>query len=148
MKQISSILLAIILIITGLPMEGLAANSYYEPSLSIESSGVPSVSAGSSTSIDLKIKNNGSNHAKNVVITPTFGGDSPFTPNNLTESLSVGEINANSSKTVKFNITVKKDALEGSYPIPLNITYNYSVPIENEPGVVSGLTQLTQKPYM
>lgn len=136
MKKIFSILLAILIIITGLPMKGLtAANLYYEPSLSIESSGVPSVSAGSSTSIDLTIKNNGSNHAKNVTITPNFGGDSPFTPNNLTESLNIGDVNANSKKSVKFSLTVKKDSLEGSYPIPLSIKYNYSVPNEDSSGL-------------
>lgn len=135
MKRIVSVFLALILVLTIIPMEGIAA-SIYEPSLSIESTSVPSVSAGSSTSIDLTIKNNGSNQARNVVIIPTFGGDSPFTPNNLTESLSIGEVSANSKKTVKFNVTVKKDVLEGNYPIPLTIKYDYSVPSEGASGLV------------
>ena len=124
MKRISSILLALAIVLTGIPIEGLAA-SIYEPSLSIKGTNVPSVSAGASTSIDLTIENSGGVGAKNVVITPTLGGESPFTPNNLTESIEVGEVNANSKKTTKLNLTVSDDALEGNYPIPLEIKYEY-----------------------
>lgn len=130
MKRFLSILLVVLLVVMQVPNVGMADNSvkYYQPTLGIKSDSVPSVNAGSSTSIDLIIENSGSNHAKSVVVIPTFGADSPFTPNNLTESLSIGEIQANSKSSITLDLNTSKNAKEGSYPIPLEINYEYYVP--------------------
>ncbi len=120
------------------PDVSLADNSgttNYNPSLSIKSSSVPSVKAGATTSISLTIQNGSTNQAKNVVITPTFGPDSPFTPNSLTETLTLSEIRGNSQATTNFNLNVSTNALEGSYSIPLDIKYEYTVPRETANGL-------------
>lgn len=137
MNRFLSILLIIMLVIMQVPNMVLADinESSYEPSLSIKSSDVPSVKAGTRTSINLVIQNGNTNQAKNVVITPTFGPDSPFSPNNLTETLSVGEIRGNSQATVKMNLNVSNNAVEGSYSIPLDIKYEYTVPRETVNGL-------------
>lgn len=135
MKRILSVFLVILLIIIQIPSVGMASklpnnqevtdpSSYYKPSLMIEDGLIPEVNAGTSISVEFELKNSGYT-ATDIIVTPVFGNDSPFTSNNLTNSIPVGSISKGSKKTVKLEMAVSPTAMPGSYPIPIKVNYNY-----------------------
>lgn len=106
MKRILSVFLVILLIIIQIPSVGMASklpnnqevtnpSSYYKPSLMIEDGLIPEVNAGTSISVEFELKNSGYT-ATDIIVTPVFGNDSPFTSNNLTNSIPVGSISKGS----------------------------------------------------
>ncbi|MFA7411543.1 MAG: hypothetical protein WCZ27_04705, partial [Tissierellaceae bacterium] len=134
MRKHLSIFLAVLLITTlalNPKISGASAvdknnhSSYYMPSLVIEDTIIPEVNAGSKISVEFDLKNNGYT-ATDIIVTPAFGNDSPFTLNNLTNAIPVGSISKGSKKTVKFEVDVSPTAKPGSYPIPLDINYIFT----------------------
>lgn len=134
MKRFLSILLIAILVIIQIPVIGFAEpgniSSLYKPVFSIEGGSVPNGNAGGRVNIPLSIKNNGGS-AKDLVITPSFGPDSPFTPNNLTESITVGDISGRTSKSINLDLVISPTAKAGTYPVTLDFNYTY-ISYENE----------------
>ena len=126
MKRFLSVFIAILLVIMQIPNVAMANTNLSKPVLSIENSIIPEVNAGANTSITLTLKNTGTNHANNIMVTPVFSKDSPFTPNNITETILVGNINANSKATVKLDLVISSTADEGVYSIPLDYKYTYN----------------------
>lgn len=136
MKRFLSIFLAMILVLIQIPSIGVAdtpnnnkpdntdSSSYYKPSLMIEDGLIPEVNAGSNIAVEFELKNTGYT-ATDIVVTPIFGADSPFTSNNLTNSIPMGSISKGSKKTVKLEMAISPTAMPGSYPIPVKISYNY-----------------------
>lgn len=128
MKKYLSILLVLLLVMMQIPSIGVASNpvSVYEPVLSIESSDIPEVNAGTKTSITFTLKNESGN-ARDIMATPSFEKDGPFTPNNITQTFSIPNISGGSKQTVKLDLLVSPTAAEGIYPIPVNFKYNYII---------------------
>ncbi|MDR7856979.1 hypothetical protein [Tissierella sp.] len=136
MKRFLSVFIAMILILMQIPSISIAnsqinnppsntdSSSYYKPSLVIEDGLIPEVNAGTSIAVEFELKNTGYT-ATDIVVTPVFGNDSPFTSNNLTNSIPMGSISKGSQKTVKLEMEVSPTAMPGSYPIPVKINYNY-----------------------
>lgn len=123
MKRFICSILTLLLIITMIPIGSFANTvSAYKPVLSIDGGDIPSVDAGSSKTINLTLKNSGY-QAKDVKITPVF--EEPFTTNNLTNTISLGDIQGGSRSSIKLGINTNANALPGNYPIKLVITYNY-----------------------
>jgi hypothetical protein len=136
MKRYLSFFLVAILVIMQIPSISIAApqdiilpsntdsSSYYKPSLVIEDGLIPEVNAGTNIAVEFELKNTGYT-ATDIIVTPAFGNDSPFTSNNLTNSIPMGSISKGSKKTVKLEMEVSPTAMPGSYPIPVKISYNY-----------------------
>lgn len=129
MKRFLSILLAAILVLMQMPTAGFAntgsnLSSTFKPVFSIEGGEVPNGNAGGKVTVPLTVKNNG-NNAKNLVITPIFGENSPFTPNNLTETITVGDMSGKTSKGINLDLVISQKATQGTYPVILNFSYTY-----------------------
>ena len=123
MKRFICSILTLLLIVTMIPLASFANTvSAYQPVLSIGSSDIPSVDAGSSKTIYLTLKNSGY-QARDVKITPVF--EEPFTTNSLTSSISLGDLQSGSKSSVKLDINTNANALPGNYPIKLVFSYNY-----------------------
>lgn len=139
MKRFISGILTLLLIFTFIPFTGVAnAISIYEPLLSIESTDIPSVDAGSSKTIYFTLKNTGY-QAKDVIVTPIF--EPPFTTNSLTSSINIGDINSNSKTSVKLNINTEASATPGNYPVRIQVKYNYYSFSETENGSTNPVIQ-------
>lgn len=96
------------------------------PNVIIESVSDTVMSPGSDKSINLKVRNIGSETAKNVIleIMPTQGGaESPlvFTVVDSTSRFVLGDMGSNSSTTVGLKLSTDVDAGSGTYKLPVSI---------------------------
>ncbi len=134
MKKFLSTILVLLLVLTQLPLTVLAKEDELDkskllPVFSIENTDIPQGDAGSTVSLSMNIKNTGYS-AKDVIITPVFEGTSPFTVNNLTNSVTLPKINGNSTENIKISLSISPDAAPGNYPIKLSFRYKNSYDYE------------------
>ncbi len=127
MKKFLSIILTFVLILTAMPMDVLAENDYpdrnnVQPIIGVKDMDIPTIDPGKSRTISLSLHAIG-NHAYDVVVTPKF--TEPLSTNNLTNSVSLGNMNQNSTQTLKLEIVAADNAQPGNYPVELVFNYSY-----------------------
>ncbi|MCK9444008.1 MAG: hypothetical protein M0Q14_05735 [Tissierellaceae bacterium] len=137
MRKYLSIFLAALLVLTFVPSTIFANNTIYQPSFSIEPDDMPNLMAGTSKTIKFILKNS-SNNAWDVVMTPEFEDNSPFTSTNLTNRISIGRVNGNNKVPVDLNLSISPTAKEGTYPIKLNFEYKYVLPTGDSSVIETG----------
>ena len=129
MKRLLCIILTFAFLVTALPMDVLADEDYFRPGesllqpiIGVKDMDIPTIDPGKSRTITLNLHAIG-NHAYDVVVVPKF--NEPLTSNNLTNSVTIGNMNQNSTKSIKLDIAVSENAQPGNYPIELSFSYSY-----------------------
>jgi hypothetical protein len=112
---------------------------YGSPSLSVAISGTNQFAPGAEVQLPIVIQNSGLNELKIVDPTIITREDQPNTAKLVTVNLSqgsapvtiktdpqmIGDIAGGASSTATFTVLVAKDALAGTYEVPLTLTYTY-----------------------
>jgi hypothetical protein len=121
MKRFLSLILIFVFLFSIVPID-VWANTLSLPVITVEDMDIPTVDAGKSSTVTLNLKAIG-NSAYDVVVTPVF--TEPFTPNNITNNISVGNIYAGSNKTtpLELDLTTSENALPGNYPVELKFNF-------------------------
>ncbi len=135
MKRFLSIILIFVFILSAMPIEVLA-NEYPDrfgnltaPIIGIKDMEVPSIDPGRSKSITLNLHAIG-NDAYDVVAVPKFS--EPLSSNNLTNTVSLGNIRQSGSQSLKLDVVVSENAEPGNYPIELVFNFSYYVGMGSE----------------
>lgn len=108
---------------TGTPSE--ITTSKYQPGFAMASSDVPTLEAGTTNQLNLKIKNISNYTAKKVEIVPQLPAElegkvsfnaNTFTPQNI-------DINGNTDKSFALSATVLDQNLTGNFPMTYSVSY-------------------------
>lgn len=130
------------LLIASLSVAPVAAGEkflYGSPSLSAAISGTNQFAPGAEVQLPIVIRNSGLNELKIVDATIVTREDQPNTAKLVAVNLSqgsapitvktdpqmIGDITGGSSATATFTVLIAKDALAGTYQVPLTLTYTY-----------------------
>ena len=127
MRRFLLFFLTFVLLISALPIQGSAESYRYEddfpqPIISVSDMDMPSINPGRSRTLSLTLQAMG-NHATDVVVNPQF--TEPLSSSSFSSSISVGNINQGSKKSLDLSVSVAENAAPGNYPIVLNFTYYY-----------------------
>ncbi len=106
----------------GSSSSGSVDKSKYKPSLQIDSEAIPEGKAGGVIEIPLQISNIANYEARDVIITPELG-EIPFVIDQMIVYEKIEKIKADKSADISFQFQVDKYAKEGTYTIPLKMTY-------------------------
>ena len=129
MKRFLSFILIFILILTSSPMKGLASavpdryGNVPEPIITVTDMDMPSIDPGKSRKVSVTLRSLG-NHALDVVVNPRF--TNPLSSNSFSSSISVGDINDGSKKSLNLDIAVSDNAVPDNYPVVLDFSYYYN----------------------
>ncbi|RPJ54189.1 MAG: S-layer protein [Methanobacteriota archaeon] len=140
MRISATIILA--LLIASLSVAPVTAGEkflYGSPSLSVAISGTNQFAPGAEVQLPIVIQNSGLNELKIVDPTIITREDQPNTAKLVTVNLSkgnapvtiktdpqmIGDVAGGASATATFTVLIAKDALAGTYVVPLTLTYTY-----------------------
>lgn len=133
MKKLSIVFMILVLILSGLPIEGLATGSGIEidrPDLIVVSGNSVTAEAGDSFNLEVELKNTGDVTARDI--TATLSSDSSgmvFTDRDASDE--IRSISSGKSDELDFDIRVADKAPNGSYSLELNVVYyNSSIKYE------------------
>ncbi|PWR75479.1 COG1361 S-layer family protein [Methanospirillum stamsii] len=79
------------------------------------------INSGGSGFITLTLKNTGTDSGKNAIANISRIGNSPLIP--VSNSVFIGEFAPGSEKTLKYKVSVAKDAEPQDYPLGISVTY-------------------------
>lgn len=127
-KSICSIL-AFLILFAIVPISVFATEvetEFYQPFLSIKNQDIPSIDPDDTKTIRFSLENTGEAEARDIIMTPIFGENTPFTTNDFTNSISIGDIEEDEKEKIRFEIKVDSKAKPGNYPITLKFDYKYT----------------------
>ncbi len=130
MKNKILILFAAIVIVQLYLISALAIKS--------TSSDPDEIQPGEKFSLNLKIENDLGKDVTEVVIKLGLNEKIPFAPYQSSSEYNIGEINKDDNENANFDLIAFSDATSGTYMIPVTVSYNNGIPVEDEPlGLVS-----------
>src|SRR5690554_6277876 len=102
MKRFISTVLIALMIFTIVPTSAMAiSGSFPIPNITLKNMEIPALEAGKINTLQLAFENVG--NAFDIVLTPSFGDDTPFIPTNITDSINI----TNPSQPFDLKLNVK-----------------------------------------